>query len=68
MYGILVIGAPGAGKSTFCAGLSEIFEHLKRNHYIVNLDPANDSVLYQIDLDIKVSRFHYFLHYSYFRN
>lgn len=30
MYGVLVIGAPGAGKSTFCAALGQIFTQLKR--------------------------------------
>ncbi|KAK6758302.1 hypothetical protein RB195_015861 [Necator americanus] len=53
MYGVLVIGAPGAGKSTFCAGLADIFEQINRPFVTINLDPANDSVLYQVDCDIK---------------
>ncbi|KAK5975752.1 GPN-loop GTPase 2 [Trichostrongylus colubriformis] len=53
MYGVLVIGAPGAGKSTFCAGLTDIFEQINRPHIIINLDPANDFVQYNATYDIK---------------
>ncbi|KAJ1360114.1 hypothetical protein KIN20_019012 [Parelaphostrongylus tenuis] len=53
MYGILVIGAPGAGKSTFCAGLADIFDQIQRSYITVNLDPANDSVQYDASYDIK---------------
>ncbi|CAI4223196.1 unnamed protein product [Auanema sp. JU1783] len=53
MYGILVIGAPGAGKSTFCTGLSDIFSQLKREFCIFNLDPANDNNEYDAHFDIK---------------
>ncbi|PIO68421.1 hypothetical protein TELCIR_09792 [Teladorsagia circumcincta] len=53
MYGVLVIGAPGAGKSTFCAGLADIFEQINRPHVTINLDPANDFVQYNATYDIK---------------
>uniref|UniRef100_A0A1I7WVC2 GPN-loop GTPase 2 n=1 Tax=Heterorhabditis bacteriophora TaxID=37862 RepID=A0A1I7WVC2_HETBA len=46
MYGVLVIGAPGAG-------LSDIFEQLGRPFITINLDPANDEVQYNIGYDIK---------------
>ncbi|KJH52183.1 Putative ATP binding protein [Dictyocaulus viviparus] len=53
MYGILVIGAPGAGKSTFCAGLADIFEQMSRPYITINLDPANDFTQYTAACDLK---------------
>ncbi|CAJ0588433.1 unnamed protein product [Cylicocyclus nassatus] len=53
MFGVLVIGAPGAGKSTFCAGLADIFDQIHRPHITINLDPANDFVLFKTDYSIK---------------
>ncbi|RCN41105.1 hypothetical protein ANCCAN_12937 [Ancylostoma caninum] len=53
MFGVLVIGAPGAGKSTFCAGLADIFDQIHRPYITINLDPANDSVLYNQDYNVK---------------
>ena len=43
-YGQFVIGAPGSGKTTYCKVLSQYFEAVKRNHVIINLDPANDNI------------------------
>ncbi|CAJ0590611.1 unnamed protein product [Cylicocyclus nassatus] len=53
MFGVLVIGAPGAGKSTFSAGLADIFDQIHRPYITINLDPANDFVLYKTDYSIK---------------
>ncbi|CAJ0577460.1 unnamed protein product, partial [Mesorhabditis spiculigera] len=53
MYGVLVIGAPGAGKSTFCAGLADVFAQLKRDYVSINLDPANDITPYDVHHDIR---------------
>ncbi|CAJ0962880.1 unnamed protein product, partial [Mesorhabditis belari] len=53
MFGVLVIGAPGAGKSTLCAGLSDAFTQLKRNHLMINLDPANDITPYECHCDVR---------------
>ncbi|VDM59147.1 unnamed protein product [Angiostrongylus costaricensis] len=53
MYGVLVIGAPGAGKSTFCAGLVDIFSQINRPYFTINLDPANNLVQYDATYDIK---------------
>uniref|UniRef100_A0A0N5CBU7 GPN-loop GTPase 2 n=1 Tax=Strongyloides papillosus TaxID=174720 RepID=A0A0N5CBU7_STREA len=52
LYGQIVIGAPGAGKSTYCNGLLEIFEALKRPCKIINLDPANEFLPFKADIDI----------------
>ena len=40
-FGQLIIGSPGAGKTTYCDGLHQFLTALKRPISIVNLDPAN---------------------------
>ncbi|PWN32186.1 uncharacterized protein FA14DRAFT_169066 [Meira miltonrushii] len=40
-FGQLVIGSPGAGKTTYCDGLHQFLTALGRPISIVNLDPAN---------------------------
>lgn len=40
-FGQLVIGSPGAGKTTYCDGLYQFLQALNRPVSIVNLDPAN---------------------------
>ena len=40
-FGQLVIGSPGAGKTTYCDGLCQFLQALNRPVSIVNLDPAN---------------------------
>jgi len=52
-YGQMIVGAPGSGKSTYCSGLAQILEHLERPTIFVNLDPANDVLPYQCDVDIR---------------
>ncbi|CAG4937833.1 unnamed protein product [Colias eurytheme] len=52
-YGQLVIGPPGAGKTTYCNEMSKVLRKLERKVIIVNLDPANDNVTYQPDIDIR---------------
>ena len=51
----LVIGPPGAGKSTYCNGMQQFMGAIGRKASIVNLDPANDptSANYQPALDIR---------------
>lgn len=53
MYGQLVIGAPGAGKSTYCNGMEQILQCLDRPAVLINLDPANDIIPYKCDVDIR---------------
>ena len=43
LYGCVVLGPPGAGKSTLCAGLWQYFELMRRPCAVVNLDPACES-------------------------
>ncbi|VDO53445.1 unnamed protein product [Onchocerca flexuosa] len=53
MFGQIVIGAPGAGKTTYCDGMSQILSQLGRPVICVNLDPANDYLPYKCDIDIR---------------
>ena len=49
-----MIGAPGTGKTTFCKAFSEFLqEQYERKHCLVNLDPANENVGYQCDIDVR---------------
>ena len=51
---MILLGAPGTGKSTFCAALQDFFVNvLERPHCIINLDPANEYMKYQCDIDIR---------------
>ncbi|AGO09873.1 AaceriAAL117Cp [[Ashbya] aceris (nom. inval.)] len=52
-YGQIVIGPPGSGKSTYCNGCSQFFNAIGRHARVVNMDPANDSLPYQCDVDIR---------------
>ncbi|CAK7266494.1 hypothetical protein SEPCBS119000_002056 [Sporothrix epigloea] len=49
----LVLGSPGAGKSTYCDGMHQFMGAIGRQCSIVNLDPANDHVSYPCALDIR---------------
>jgi len=42
IYGQVVIGPPGSGKTTYCNGMQQYLRLLGRNCYVVNLDPANE--------------------------
>ncbi|KAG5417702.1 hypothetical protein I9W82_005338 [Candida metapsilosis] len=53
MYGQVVIGPPGAGKSTYCHGMYQFLSAIGRKSSIINLDPANDRLPYPCDLDIR---------------
>lgn len=52
-YGQLVLGPPGAGKTTYCGKMYDLLKKLGRNVVIVNLDPANDTMSYKPDIDIR---------------
>ncbi|KAK3098562.1 hypothetical protein FSP39_020655 [Pinctada imbricata] len=52
MFGQVVIGPPGSGKTTYCHGMSQFLPALGRDVAVVNLDPANDMLPYKCDLDI----------------
>ncbi|GJJ10682.1 hypothetical protein Clacol_004909 [Clathrus columnatus] len=51
-FGEVVIGPPGSGKTTYAYGKYQLFTALKRSIAIVNLDPANDNILYPCSISI----------------
>jgi len=53
VFGQLVVGPPGAGKTTYCTGMQMLLGALKRPHIVVNLDPANDDLPYECHIDIR---------------
>lgn len=52
MFGQVVIGPPGSGKTTYCNGMGEFMTRLGRQVSLINLDPANDLVPYVPAIDI----------------
>jgi GTPase SAR1 family protein len=42
IYGQVVAGPPGSGKTTYCTGMQEYLRLLGRNAWVINLDPANE--------------------------
>ncbi|KAJ5120812.1 uncharacterized protein N7515_010200 [Penicillium bovifimosum] len=49
----LVIGPPGAGKSTYCNGMHQFLGAIGRKCSVINLDPANDATSYPCALDVR---------------
>lgn len=52
IYGQLVIGPPGSGKTTYCDKMSTFLTDLGRKVSIINLDPANENMKYVPTIDI----------------
>ena len=53
-FGQIVMGAAGAGKTTYCDGVSHYLELAGRRCVVVNLDPANARALpYAAALDVR---------------
>ena len=48
LYGQVVLGPPGSGKSTYCYALQQYFKIIDRKCIVVNLDPANDNIQYDL--------------------
>ena len=49
----LVVGPPGAGKSTYCDGMQQFMGAIGRKASVVNLDPANDKTPYEAAVDVR---------------
>lgn len=49
----LVVGPPGAGKSTYCNGMQQFMGAVGRKASVVNLDPANDQTSYDPAIDVR---------------
>ncbi|TGZ57802.1 hypothetical protein CRM22_009857 [Opisthorchis felineus] len=52
LFGQLVIGPPGSGKTTYCAAMADFLTNLERKVHVVNLDPANDTLPYCCSVDL----------------
>eukprot|EP00128_Syssomonas_multiformis_P007071 Colp12_sorted_trinity150504_noHs@3685 len=52
VFGQVVIGPPGSGKTTYCKGMKQYLEQLGRKVSVVNLDPANDFLTYECAVDL----------------
>mmetsp|Transcript_17365 Transcript_17365/g.32924 ORF Transcript_17365/g.32924 Transcript_17365/m.32924 type:complete len:388 (+) Transcript_17365:161-1324(+) len=42
LYGQVLVGAPGSGKTTYCNGMQQYLRLIGRETLVVNLDPANE--------------------------
>ena len=52
VFGQVVIGPPGSGKTTYCVGMRQYLEALGRKVAVVNLDPANENYTYPVAANI----------------
>jgi GPN-loop GTPase len=52
IWGQVVIGPPGSGKSTYCRGMYELLNSSGRSTIVVNLDPANENLIYPCAVNI----------------
>lgn len=52
MFGQVVIGPPGSGKTTYCRAMQEFLTAMGRKVCVINLDPANDSLPYTSSVDL----------------
>mmetsp|Transcript_671 Transcript_671/g.735 ORF Transcript_671/g.735 Transcript_671/m.735 type:complete len:397 (-) Transcript_671:64-1254(-) len=42
LYGQVIVGPPGSGKTTYCNGMQQYLRLIGRETLVVNLDPANE--------------------------
>lgn len=52
IFGQIIVGPPGSGKTTYCKFIRESLKQCGRNTKIINLDPANDCLPYKPAIDI----------------
>lgn len=53
MFGQIVIGPAGSGKTTYCNGMSQFLNLIGRKAAVINLDPANDNLPYECAVNIE---------------
>ncbi len=51
-WGQIVVGPPGAGKTTYCQGMKMFMDAIERPAIVVNLDPANTETPYTATISI----------------
>lgn len=52
IFGQLVIGPPGSGKTTYCHEMKKFLEKIGRKVAVVNVDPANEMLIYKANINI----------------
>ena len=52
IFGQIVVGLPGSGKTTYCKRMAEYLQESGRRVEIVNLDPANQMPPYKSDISL----------------
>ncbi|XP_015111955.1 GPN-loop GTPase 2 isoform X1 [Diachasma alloeum] len=52
VFGQLVIGPPGSGKTTYCNAMCNFLRNIGRKVAVVNVDPANENMEYKAAVDI----------------
>jgi GPN-loop GTPase len=53
LFGQVVVGPPGAGKTTYCDGMQQFMKAMSRRVAVVNFDFANDSLPYECAVDVR---------------
>ncbi|CAN6442106.1 unnamed protein product [Victoria cruziana] len=53
VFGQVVIGPPGSGKTTYCNGMSQFLKLIGRKVAVINIDPANDALPYECAVNIE---------------
>lgn len=53
LFGQVIIGPPGCGKTTYCIGMKMFLNELNRKCDIINLDYSNDSLPYECSIDVR---------------
>ncbi|KAI3972759.1 hypothetical protein MKX01_019417 [Papaver californicum] len=53
VFGQVVIGPPGSGKTTYCNGMSQFLRLIGRKVAVINLDPANDALPYDCAVNME---------------
>eukprot|EP00792_Barthelona_sp_PAP020_P002680 TRINITY_DN14241_c0_g1_i1.p1 TRINITY_DN14241_c0_g1~~TRINITY_DN14241_c0_g1_i1.p1 ORF type:complete len:277 (-),score=71.71 TRINITY_DN14241_c0_g1_i1:171-1001(-) len=53
MFGVLILGAAGCGKTTFATALKSFYQEIGRDTCLINLDPAVTSLPYKPDINIR---------------